>query len=228
MFLKVLASLSLFFSTNLFFCQSLSLSLAKSKTTYEIGEDIELILTLKSKKQTLICKDKSDKVLDDNDFQKTIIVNCNSVGEHSFGPYILTMNEEKISSNNLKVFAVASELTKNNDTIIKILVPEKVKEGEEFTLILESNINLTKAKETKFDFNSFKNFKNVELKESQFLKQLNSVYSSSSSIKDGVTINNYVYTFKLLAKQKGNVFIDENLFNPVLVIPFSAKKVEIN
>ena len=201
--------------------QELELTTVSDKNTFEIGERIDFELTIMNVQSELSNNQKSkDLVIDVKDFKKNFTIVCNEIGKRTFGPYKVTFNGKTIKSNTISLEIVKSKLLfQNIDSTISILIPDKVKTSEEFTMILKSNFPLNKPVDIakKLDLGNFSfEYTPLKFRNGLIIKQLNVSYKSSISMDDTKNESEYVYTFKMYAKESGKITIDENSFDPVL------------
>ena len=213
--------------------QNLKLEINGDISTFEIGQEIELKLSMTNLKGGLSYKsNREDLVIDMKDLEKRFFVICNKVGKHEFGPYEITINNKTIKSNNVSVNIVAALISNQiTDTLITLLIPNNIKKGEKFTMIINSNVQLNNTP----IINDIKNLDDLsQLKLTTLkvtnklkIKQLDSSYSSSITIKDGKEVNEFIYTFTMIAKNKGEVNINSTSFDPELPIIFKGKTIEI-
>jgi hypothetical protein len=213
--------------------QKLELSLAGSSTTFEIGQEIELKLSIINIDGQLAHQsNNSEMVIDLKDFEKRIVVICNSAGSRSFGPYKIKLNNKVFESNQVSVNIVKPSITTEvTDTIISLAVPEVINKGEKFTIILKSNIPLNSLSK-EIDINNFDDLSQlsantIKVRNNSKIEQLNSSYSSSVSIKDGNRTSEYIYTFEINAKKKGVVQINHLFFEPQLPKELKTKLIEV-
>ena len=122
--------------------QKLEIYTSGDRTTFELGEAVELKLTLAELNGKLTAT-PGDKVsdLDFMEFKKIIVVTLNDLGEYNLGPYTFTINNKVITSNTIKVNVIPPiELIKNQDTLITIVAPKEVAKKEDFEIIIKSNV----------------------------------------------------------------------------------------
>ena len=204
-----------------------------SNTTFEVGQEIELKLSISNLDGQLAQQSgNAEMVIDIKNFEKRIVVICNEVGKHSFGPYKINLNNKVIVSNQLSANIVESSITNRlTDTAISLAAPEVISKGEKFTIILKSNIPLSSLSK-EININNLNdlshlNTKTIKVQSNSKIEQLNSSYSSSVSIKNGNNVSEYIYSFEMVAKKKGIVEINYLFFEPQLPSDFKTKMIEV-
>jgi hypothetical protein len=213
--------------------QNLKLEIVGDISTFEIGQEIEFKLSMANLNGGLSYKSNSkDIVIDMKDLEKRFFVICNEIGKHEIGPYEITINNKTIKSNNISIHIVDPVISNQiTDTLISLLIPNSIKKGEEFTMTIKSNLQLNNAPTINdiknLDDLSQLNIAALKISNKLKIKQLNLSYSSSKTIKDGKEVNEFIYTFTMMAKNKGIVNINSTSFDPKLPIIFKGKTIEI-
>lgn len=213
--------------------QSLRLIQVGEQTTFEVGQQIELELSITELEGRLSDElEGDDLILDLKNFKKRIVVICKKSGEREIGPYEITLNGKTLKSNTVSLHIIEPTLIEEvQDTIITMLVPESVQKGKEFSILLKSNIQLNNSSDKKNiqspDDLGQVNSKTLKVRDNSMLKQLNFSYSKSTVIKDGKSKSEYIYKFKVKARQEGKVDINFSFFDPELPSVFNSKIVEI-
>ncbi len=213
--------------------QNLKLSLMSDNTTFEVGENIELELSVEAIEGELSSLLGDDiTVIDITEFKKRIVVIYTSSGRKTIGPYKLSIDSIDLESNQLEIDIVEATIVNEiSDTVVSIITPESVKKGQEFSIVIKSNTDLSPSSMnlneiTLDDFSSFVIDK-IRIKDNSFLSQLGSSYSSSSEASDGKLTEEHIYTLKVKAKKQGEIIVNHDLFKPELPKGFESKKIEI-
>jgi len=199
--------------------QKLDIFTSGNRTTFELGEAVELKLIL-SELNGKLTATPNDKVsnLDFMEFKKSIVVTLTDLGEYNLGPYELTIYNKIITSNTIKVSVIPPiELINNQDTLITIIAPKEASKKTEFDIIINSNVKLfTPKRIDKTDKSILSGFQKLKLKNNKMIEQINSSYSSSMKFKDGISTYEYSYSFKVKALKKGIFTLNSESFTPVI------------
>ena len=227
--------------TILFFCiitlnvsaQKLILSTSGDISTFKVGEAIQFKLTFSELKgNTLINPENGVTIIDLGEFKKNITIVFENEGKHKIGPYEIKINNKVIKSNSINIDILKpSAAIFQQDTIIELIAPDKINKGNEFDIIINSNIKLYKPKfnPTKKNTNSMlSNYQRLEVKKTKFIKQINFSTNSSMTFNNGKTTNKYTYTFKVKALKKGIIIINSDFFSPKITTKIGEKLIEIN
>ena len=215
-----------------FNCQSLELSISGNNSTFVVGQEIELNISFKDLDGKFVQQSGNEPILDLKDFEKKIIVICNNTGKQTFGPYKININNRLIESNTVTVSITNSSISfEKSDTTISILFPELVNKGDEFTINLKSNVPLNskskKPNTVNIDNLSQYSSKSIRILKNSKIKQIGFSESKSISVKDGISKAQYIYTFTVLAENKGTFVVSPEIFEPHLPKMLDNKIIEI-
>lgn len=221
--------ISLIISSLTGFSQKLEISTFNNKTTYYLGESINVNIELFDINDSLIVLPaKSSWILPSSSFENSISVKPLKQGKFTIGPYSIKLGNQFITSNKIEVHIIKLERYKSTPSDkIEIIAPKKVQVNEEFDIILKSQKKLYEPKP--IDENSqsfFKSYKSLQLK-NEFLEHIKTTYNSKIEINNNIENKTYTYTIKVKAIKKGVFEIQKEDFNYEINLDFPQHEIEV-
>ena len=228
--MKILISLTLFLLTLNSIAQKLELKTTGERITFEVGETINLKLTILELNGKLNVESSENiTTIDLRELKKTITVIFDKEGKYTIGPYEFELKDKKIKSNSIKVYIAKSSSTNPiQDTLIEIIAPDDINKGDTFEIVIRSNVKLFQSKNpTLINNNSEFKIQTVQIQETKLIKQINYTHSSSFKFNNGKSSSLHFYTFKVYTLKKGKITINAESFKPNISEKVGKKVIKI-